>query len=751
VGAAIKNNGTSSGSVHFMQPFENLIQVISQGSCYIEGTEVLTDSGFKDFRDVKRTDKIADLDENSNVSFTSQFELVVQDFEGDLVAISGRKRNDAVSIKVTPNHRMIVNRLKMKNREQYWSTETEIVEAKDLCLHRDNRLILSGWAGEGNGLTDEDRLRIAFQADGIKDGPNRKIRFHFSKERKIKRLIELLIKMRIPYDTYDNGNGTLDINFDYIESVKKNTFRDWICLDRISGTWAKEFLEEIAEWDGSHAHGGAILYCSTIKDNVDLVQAISALADLKTRLSVRPAKDNRQNLYKIIISEGAYRSGEALKVSQEHYKGKVYCAVVPKGRLIVRYEGRVLVCGNTRRGNLAAYLPIDHPDIMEFLRIRSDGAPIQDLSFGVCVPDYWMREMIGDASPKGGDRKKREVWARVLECRANIGYPYIFFPDAANRNAPDCYRKNNQTIKHTNLCTEIMLPNDEFESFVCDLSSMNILYYDEWKGTDAVELMVYFLDAVMSEFIRKAKKIQFMERPVRFAERHRALGIGWLGWHTYLQSKMIPWESMEAKTHNVMVAKNIRNSAYAASAKMATEYGEPEVLKGFGRRHATLLAIAPTKSSAFILGQVSEGIEPHRTNHYIKDLQKGKYTIRNTQLAEVLASHGKDNDFIWLDILKKGGTVQHLDFLSEHEKAVFKTFAEISQKEVIIQAAQRQKYIDQGQSLNLMIHPSIPTKEVNALMIEGWKMDIKSYYYQNSVNAAQTFARNILTCTSCEA
>jgi ribonucleoside-diphosphate reductase alpha chain len=303
----------------------------------------------------------------------------------------------------------------------------------------------------------------------------------------------------------------------------------------------------------------------------------------------------------------------------------------------------------------------------------------------------------------------------------------------------------------THNCTEIMLPNDEFESFVCDLSSMNILYYDEWKGTDAVELMVYFLDAVMSEFIRKAKKIQFMERPVRFAERHRALGIGWLGWHTYLQSKMIPWESMEAKTHNVMVAKNIRNSAYAASAKMATEYGEPEVLKGFGRRHATLLAIAPTKSSAFILGQVSEGIEPHRTNHYIKDLQKGKYTIRNTQLAEVLASHGKDNDFIWLDILKKGGTVQHLDFLSEHEKAVFKTFAEISQKEVIIQAAQRQKYIDQGQSLNLMIHPSIPTKEVNALMIEGWKMDIKSYYYQNSVNAAQTFARNILACTNCEA
>lgn len=306
----------------------------------------------------------------------------------------------------------------------------------------------------------------------------------------------------------------------------------------------------------------------------------------------------------------------------------------------------------------------------------------------------------------------------------------------------------NGVITHN--CNEIYLPDNEDESFVCDLSSMNILYYDEWKDTDAVELLVYLLDAVMTEFIEKAKKIKFMERAVKFAERHRALGVGWLGWHSYLQSKMIPWESMEAKFHNTQIAKNIKDAAYKASAKLAEEYGEPEVCKGYGRRNTTLLAIAPTKSSAFILGQVSEGIEPHRTNYYIKDLQKGKFTVKNHELEILLESKGKNTDEMWKSILMNAGSVQHLDFLTENEKNVFKTFAEISPMEIVIQAGQRQKYIDQGQSLNLMIHPSIPTKDVNTLLVEAWKMGVKGFYYQISINAAQNFARSILTCASCE-
>jgi ribonucleoside-diphosphate reductase alpha chain len=411
------------------------------------------------------------------------------------------------------------------------------------------------------------------------------------------------------------------------------------------------------------------------------------------------------------------------------------------------YESVVQIIsqGSARRGNFAAYLPIDHPDIYEFLSIRNEGHPIQDISFGVCVTDSWMQSMID------GDKQKRNVWAKVLESRTNKGYPYIIFIDNVNKNTVDVYKDLNLEITHSNLCSEILLHTNENESFVCDLSSMNILFYEEWKNTNAVELLTYFLDAVMTEFITKAKHIRFLERAVKFAERQRALGIGWLGWHSFLQSKMIPFESMEAKRYNVEIAKLIKERAYAASKQLAEEYGEPELLKGYGRRNVTLCAIAPTKSSAFILGQVSEGIEPHRTNYYIKDLQKGKFTIKNEFLEKLLEEKGKNSNEVWQSILKNGGSVQHLDFLSAKEKSVFKTFSEISQMEIVVQAAQRQKYIDQGQSLNIMIHPDIPIKVVNNLIIEAWKLGIKAFYYQISINAAQNLARSLLTCTSCEA
>lgn len=400
--------------------------------------------------------------------------------------------------------------------------------------------------------------------------------------------------------------------------------------------------------------------------------------------------------------------------------------------------------GNTRRGNFAAYLPIEHADIEEFLEIRKEGNPIQDLYTGVSVTDKFMEEMIA------GDTQKRKVWARVIEARTNTGFPYIVFIDTSNKNSVDVYKDKGMQISHSNLCSEIMLPDSETESFVCDLSSMNILYFDEWKNTDAVEVLTFLLDAVMTEFIQKADKVPHMQRAVKFARRHRALGIGWLGWHSYLQSKMIAFESMEAKLTNTMVAKTIQEQAWKASRKLAEIYGEPELLEGYGRRNTTLTAIAPTKSSAFILGQVSEGIEPHRTNYCIKDLQKGKFTIRNPQLQELLASKNQDTPQVWESIAKNSGSVQHLEFLDEHEKDVFKTFIEIAPKEIIIQAAQRQKYVDQSQSLNLLIDPKVPVKDMNALYIEAWKLGVKSLYYQISVNAAQQLSRNFLACKSCE-
>lgn len=400
--------------------------------------------------------------------------------------------------------------------------------------------------------------------------------------------------------------------------------------------------------------------------------------------------------------------------------------------------------GSTRRGNFAAYLPIEHKDIMEFLNIRKEGNPLQDIFTGITVPDVWMESMID------GDKEKRVVWAKVLESRIQTGLPYIVFIDTVNNNTVDVYKDHGLKITHSNLCSEIMLPDSTDESFVCDLSSMNILHYEEWKDTDAVELLTFFLDAVMTEFIEKSKNIPFMKRPVRFAERHRALGIGWLGWHSYLQSKMIAFESMEAKLLNVAVANNIQKSAWNASKKLADMFGEPEILKGYGRRNTTLTAIAPTKSSSFILGQVSEGIEPNRTNYYIKDLQKGKFTIKNCYLEKLLEKKGKNTPEVWQNILKNSGSVANLSCLDEHEKDVFKTFSEISPKEIIIQAAQRQKYLDQSQSLNLLIDPAVPIKDVNFLMIEAWKLGVKSLYYQIGVNAAQQLSRSILNCKSCE-
>lgn len=401
--------------------------------------------------------------------------------------------------------------------------------------------------------------------------------------------------------------------------------------------------------------------------------------------------------------------------------------------------------GKTRRGNFAAYLDIDHEDIMEFLTIRGEGSPIQDLSFGVCVPSQWLKEM------KEGDAQKRKVWAKVLQIRAEFGYPYIQFTDNANNNTVDVYKDKNRKIYASNLCSEIMLPSNKDESFVCCLSSMNLLHFDEWFETDAVKLMVYFLDTVMEEFIEKASEIKFMDRAVTFAKKHRALGLGRLGWHSYLQSKMIAFESLEAKLYNVKIAKFIKEESYKASAELAEMFGEPEMLIGYGRRNTTLNADAPTKSSAFILGQVSESNEPAKANYYIKDLAKIKFTVKNSHLEKILEDKGKNTQDVWNSILMNAGSVQHLEFLSDHEKLVFKTFAEISQREVIIQASQRQKYIDQGQSLNLMVHPSIPTKDVNALILEAEELGIKALYYQYSVNAAQAFTRDILNCVSCEA
>jgi ribonucleoside-diphosphate reductase alpha chain len=402
--------------------------------------------------------------------------------------------------------------------------------------------------------------------------------------------------------------------------------------------------------------------------------------------------------------------------------------------------------GSTRRGQCAAYIDIEHPDIEEWLWIQREGCDIQLLYWGVCVGNDWLQQM------RDGDTEKRRLWAKVLEARSEVGIPYIFFKDNANNGAPEVYQRLGKRIYASNLCTEIMLPASADESFVCCLSSLNLLHYDEWKGTDAVETMVFFLDAVMEDFIRRVEGIPFMQRAYNFAVRHRALGLGVLGWHSLLQSKRIPIESMDAYRLNVEVFRTIYDRAYNASMDLARRFGEPEYLKGTGRRNATLLAIAPTKSSSFILGQVSPSIEPFMSNYHVKDLAKVKTTFKNPYLQQVLRERGKDTDEVWQSIAAHDGSVQHLDFLSDEERDTFKTFSEISQMTLVQQAAQRQAYIDQGQSLNLMIHPETPVRDINLLVLRAAELGVKSLYYQYSVNAAQEFNRELLlSCRVCEA
>jgi ribonucleoside-diphosphate reductase alpha chain len=400
--------------------------------------------------------------------------------------------------------------------------------------------------------------------------------------------------------------------------------------------------------------------------------------------------------------------------------------------------------GNVRRGSFAAYLPIDHPDIEEFLKIKSEGNEIQDISIGVSVSDEWMFAMLN------GDKAKRKIWGDVIKKRFESGYPYIFFSDTVNNNAPQVYKDKKLKINNSNLCSEIALSNSEDESFVCNLSSLNLEKWDELKETDAIETLVYFLDAVMSEFIDKTKDMQFMEAARKFAISQRALGVGVLGWHSLLQSNMISFESMEAKFLNVDIWKTIRTKADKATKELAEIFGEPPLLKGYGRRNTTTLAVAPTTSSSFILGQVSPSIEPLNSNYFVKDLAKGKFTYKNEYLKKLLQTKGRDDNETWKSILVKGGSVQQLPFLTQEEKEVFKTFGEISQKEIVIQASQRQKYLDQAQSLNIMIPPNTKPKEVSELMIFAWEQGIKSMYYQRSANPAQELARSILSCKSCE-
>lgn len=401
-----------------------------------------------------------------------------------------------------------------------------------------------------------------------------------------------------------------------------------------------------------------------------------------------------------------------------------------------------------RRGACAVYLDIEHKDYDDFLKIRKgQGDPDRQqmrLHQGAIIKDDFMNQMIA------GDPEKRKLWGETLKWRIERGEPYLTFITNARNQAWWKNKLNIPDIENCQLCAEIFLPSDKDHTYVCCLSSLNLAKWDEYKDTDTIQLSIWFLDAVIQEFIEKAKEIKGIEDAVRFAEKSRAVGLGVLGLHTHLQSKMIPLESIQARSINKIIFKKIHEQTLIATKKLAEEYGEPEWLKDTGRRNLTLEAIAPTRSNSKLCGGISQGIEPVDANIYVDNDAKGSHVRKNDLLQKLLRSIGKDSAETWNSINAAKGSVQHLDFLTDEQKQVFKTFREINQMELVQQAADRQKYIEQGQSLNLAFAYDAPAKWVNQVHIKAWELGLKSLYYYRSQSVLNASNDLYQECISCE-
>lgn len=405
--------------------------------------------------------------------------------------------------------------------------------------------------------------------------------------------------------------------------------------------------------------------------------------------------------------------------------------------------------GSTRRGAAAVYLPIDHPDIEEFINIRR---PIGDmnrrclnLNHAVCIPDYWMNEMLS------GDEQKRKTWESILRAREETGEPYLFFTDNVNRNLPECYWRNGLTISTSNICAEAMTYTDPDHTFICCLSSLNLMKWDEWKDTDLPEVATRFLDAVTEEYIVKSEGKPGLEAARRSAIKGRAIGIGVLGWHSLLQKKLLPFDSFQAMMLNAQIFKKIKEGAEAETKAIAEELGEPEWCKGYGRRNTHLMAVAPTVSNSLIAGGHSAGIEPWAANVFSQKSAKGTFIRKNKELEKLLEGIGLNTDKTWKSIIENDGSVQHLN-IPENVKEVFLTAREINQHALIKQAAQRQAFIDQGQSLNLFFGKNASPKYIHDVHIEAWKSGLKTLYYFRSegVIKGDLASRSKEECSSCE-
>ena len=407
--------------------------------------------------------------------------------------------------------------------------------------------------------------------------------------------------------------------------------------------------------------------------------------------------------------------------------------------------------GNVRRGAASVNLDIEHPDVDEFLEIRRPKGDVnrQCLNLHQCVVvgDNFMRKL------EARDSESMQRWAKVLKSRMETGEPYIMYKDNVNKNNPIAYRMNNLEVTMTNICSEITLFTDEEHSFICCLSSLTLAKWEEFKDTDCIQTAIWFLDGVMEEFIDKSNGKESLKRTHKHAKKGRALGLGVMGWHTFLQQKGLPFASIASTVHTRNIFNKIRMEAETASMELAAEYGEPLWCRGTGMRNTHLLAVAPTVSNSVICGGISAGIEPLPANVYTFNGAKGTFIRKNKSLEELLESKGENKEKWWKQMLQEGGSVMGLPdtVLSSDEKEVFLTFPEINQLELVKQAAERQKYIDQTQSLNVSFDPNDSPKWINQVHMEGWKLGIKTFYYLRTDSVIKgDLGSRMADCVACD-
>ena len=425
------------------------------------------------------------------------------------------------------------------------------------------------------------------------------------------------------------------------------------------------------------------------------------------------------------------------------------------------YDSTILATnqGSVRRGAASVNINIDHSDFEEWLEIREPKGDVnrQSLNLHQCVVvgDKFMRRL------EQGDQEARRKWGRLLQKRKATGEPYILFKGNTNKNNPQAYKQNGLKVHMTNICSEITLHTDESHSFVCCLSSLNLAKYEEWKDTNLIYDATFFLDGVMEEFIQRAKGLAGFENAVRSAQKGRALGLGVLGWHTYLQEKGIPFEGLLSQFETRKIFSQIKIESERASMDLAETYGEPLWCVGTGMRNTHLRAVAPTVSNSKLSGNVSPGIEPWAANVFTEQSAKGTFIRKNPTLESLLEDVGLNNEEIWDKILEDGGSVQGIEMLDDiligdHEipaKEVFRTFKEINQLELVNQAGIRQQYVDQSVSLNLAFPSEATPKWLNKVHMDAWKKGVKTLYYVRTESVLRgDIAANAMdpSCLSCD-